>query len=149
MAGQPLPTLTLACTAGAIKHDETKNMAEELWTELPQVCRWLSCLRNAPRRLFGVLLLLQMFILPWSLACCFKFSSYHSCCYLKCSSYLLLLKMFILPFITHTHNFSTYMLLIYILILFLRNIPICNIVLMFGQIRIIYFFKCHHLLIQT
>ncbi|KAI0208439.1 hypothetical protein LSAT2_006866 [Lamellibrachia satsuma] len=42
MAGQPLPTLTLACTAGAIKHDGTKNMAEELWTELPQT-QWVSC----------------------------------------------------------------------------------------------------------
>ena len=47
----------------------------------------------------------------------------------------ILLRMFILSF----HHDSTYVLLIYILILFLRNIPICNIDLMFGRVRIIYF----------
>ena len=48
---------------------------------------------------------------------------------------VILLQMFILSF---QHD-STYVLLIYILILFLRNIPICNIDVMFGRVRIIYF----------
>ena len=47
----------------------------------------------------------------------------------------ILLQMFILSF----HHDSTYVLLTYILILFLHNIPICNIDLMFGRVRIIYF----------
>ena len=46
----------------------------------------------------------------------------------------MLLRMFILSF----HHDSTYVLL-YMLILFLRNIAICNIDFMFGRVRIIYF----------
>ena len=41
----------------------------------------------------------------------------------------ILLRMFILSF----HHESTYVLLIYMLILFLRNITICNIDVMFGR----------------
>ena len=47
----------------------------------------------------------------------------------------ILLRMFILSF----HHDSTYVLLIYMLVLFLRNIAICNIDVMFGRVRIIYF----------
>ena len=47
----------------------------------------------------------------------------------------ILFRMFILSF----HHNSTFVFLIYILILFVRNIAICNIDLMFGRVRIIYF----------
>ena len=47
----------------------------------------------------------------------------------------ILLQMFILSF----HHDSTYVLLIYMLILFSRNMSICNIDLMFDRVRIIYF----------
>ena len=47
----------------------------------------------------------------------------------------ILLRMFILSF----HHDSTYVLLFYMLVLFLRNIAICNIDVMFGRVRIIYF----------
>ena len=36
IVGQPLPALTLTCTAGVTKHDELKTRGRELWTVLPQ-----------------------------------------------------------------------------------------------------------------
>ena len=50
----------------------------------------------------------------------------------------ILLRMFI-AHRTSFHHDSTYVLLIYMLILFLRNIAICNIDVIFGRVRIIYF----------
>ena len=47
----------------------------------------------------------------------------------------ILLRMFILSF----HHDSIYVLLIYMLILFLRSIATCNIDVMFGRVRIVYF----------
>ena len=47
----------------------------------------------------------------------------------------ILLRMFILSF----HHDSTCVLHIYILILFLSDMPISNIDLMFGRVRLIYF----------
>ena len=112
MVGQP--KLTLPCTVRLIKYDRTKNTGEEVVDRTaPGI--WVTVLpQGASRWLFGVFLLLQMCILPWSSAYCFKCSSYHS-------------------------TMIQHVLLIYILILFLCNIPICNIDLMFGRVRIIYF----------
>ena len=76
MVGQS--RLTLPYTARAIKHDKTKTTGERVVDRTaPGV--WVAVLpQGAPRWLFGVFLLLQMFILSWSSAYCFKCSSYHS-----------------------------------------------------------------------
>ena len=112
MVGQP--KLTLPCTVKAIKHDRTKNTGDGFVDQTAPGILMAVLPQGAPRWLFGVFLLLQMFILPWSSVYCFKCSSYHS-------------------------TMIQHVLLIYILILFLHDIPICNIELMFGRVRIIYF----------
>ena len=76
MVGQP--KLTLPCTVRAIKHDITKNTGEGVVDRTAPGIRVAVLPQGAPRWLFGVFLLLQMFILLWSSAHCFKRSSYHS-----------------------------------------------------------------------
>ena len=76
MVGQP--KLTLPCTVRAIKHDITRNTGEGVVDRTGPGIRVAVLPQGAPRWLFGVFLLLQMFILLWSSAHCFKCSSYHS-----------------------------------------------------------------------
>ena len=76
MVGQP--KLTLPCTVWAIKHDITKNTGEGVVDRTAPGIRVAVLPQGAPRWLFGVFLLLQMFILLWSSAHCFKCSSYRS-----------------------------------------------------------------------
>ena len=78
MVGQP--KLTLPCTVKAIKHDRTKNTGDGFVDQTAPGILMDVLPQGAPRWLFGVFLLLQMFILPWSymVVYCFKCSSYHS-----------------------------------------------------------------------
>ena len=74
----PWTKLTLPYTVRAIKHDITKNTGEGVVDRTAPGIRVAVLPQGAPRWLFWVFLLLQMFIFLWSSAHCFKCSSYHS-----------------------------------------------------------------------